>query len=121
MVRRRSRCERRKKREEEEKGKEEGKEVESLSFASALSPSHAPGFAAIVQMMRPGDRWECQVPPYLAYGPQGKLQPNGDILIPPNASLQFDIHLKSVVRIPEGSVNNAWKAFDDELARGVKM
>jgi FKBP-type peptidyl-prolyl cis-trans isomerase len=61
-----------------------------------------PGMSAVLQLMRPGDRWRVTMPPYLAYGPGRPLtaplpgaagqaiQKHG---IPPNATLIFDVEL----------------------------
>jgi len=61
-----------------------------------------PGMGAVLQLMRPGDRWRVTMPPYLAYGPGRPLtapapgapaqaiQKHG---IPPNATLIFDVEL----------------------------
>jgi FKBP-type peptidyl-prolyl cis-trans isomerase len=58
--------------------------------------------SAVLQLMRPGDRWRVTMPPYLAYGPGRPLttptpgapaqaiQKHG---IPPNATLIFDVEL----------------------------
>jgi FKBP-type peptidyl-prolyl cis-trans isomerase len=65
-----------------------------------------PGMSAVLQLMRPGDRWRVTMPPYLAYGPgrpytppaagapAQAIQKQG---IPPNATLIFDVELVGIV------------------------
>ena len=59
-----------------------------------------PGFSALVQRMRPGDRWRFTIPAYLAYGPEGKrLTPSERNLkrdVPPDSILIFDVELVSI-------------------------
>jgi FKBP-type peptidyl-prolyl cis-trans isomerase len=52
-----------------------------------------PGWVIALQLMRPGDRWELVVPPELAYGEKGA----GQGVIPPNATLIFDVELVSIL------------------------
>jgi FKBP-type peptidyl-prolyl cis-trans isomerase len=52
-----------------------------------------PGWTVALQLMRPGDHWELTVPPEMAYGAQGA----GGGVIPPNATLVFDMELVSIV------------------------
>jgi len=52
------------------------------------------GWAEALRMMRPGDRWMLRLPPHLLYGAEG------DGLIPPNASVTFEIALDRVIVIP---------------------
>jgi FKBP-type peptidyl-prolyl cis-trans isomerase len=51
-----------------------------------------PGWVVALQLMRPGDHWELVVPPEMAYGAQG-----AGAVIPPNATLVFDMELVSIV------------------------
>ena len=51
-----------------------------------------PGWVVALQLMRPGDHWELIVPPEMAYGATGA----GGV-IPPNATLVFDMELVSIV------------------------
>jgi FKBP-type peptidyl-prolyl cis-trans isomerase FkpA len=51
-----------------------------------------PGFSEGLQMMRQGARYSFRIPPELAYGPEGA----GGV-IPPNATLDFDVTLQRVV------------------------
>jgi FKBP-type peptidyl-prolyl cis-trans isomerase len=62
-----------------------------------------PGMSAVLQLMRPGDRWRVTMPPYLAYGPGRPLtaaasaqtvQKQG---IPPNSTLVFDVELVGII------------------------
>lgn len=59
-----------------------------------------PGFSALVQLMRPGDRWEFRIPGYLGYGRDGKKMASGDGSlrreIPADAALVFDVELVGV-------------------------
>ena len=59
-----------------------------------------PGFSALVQLMRPGDRWRMTIPGYLAYGRTGKRFTPGDPTmkqdVPPDSTLIFDTELVSV-------------------------
>lgn len=63
-----------------------------------------PGFAAIVQLMRPGDVWQVSVPAYLALGHAGLRQaPAGATAklltpIPPNSPLEMRIEMVAVIR-----------------------
>jgi FKBP-type peptidyl-prolyl cis-trans isomerase len=50
-----------------------------------------PGWAEALKLMKPGEKWEIYVPPYLAYGEAG-FPP----VIPPNALLIFEIELVGV-------------------------
>lgn len=52
------------------------------------------GWVEALAMMKPGDRWMVYIPPDLAYGEQGT--PGGPI--PPNAALQFEVELISVMQ-----------------------
>ena len=60
-----------------------------------------PGFSALVQLMRPGDRWRFTIPSYLGYGHQGRrfTPPEATLKrdIPPDSMLIFDVELVSIV------------------------
>jgi FKBP-type peptidyl-prolyl cis-trans isomerase len=60
-----------------------------------------PGFSALVQLMRPGDRWRFTIPSYLGYGHQGRrFSPPEATLkrdIPPGSTLVFDVELVSIM------------------------
>ena len=60
-----------------------------------------PGFSALVQLMRPGDRWRFTIPPYLGYGHQGRrfTPPEATLKrdIPPGSTLIFDVELVSIM------------------------
>jgi FKBP-type peptidyl-prolyl cis-trans isomerase len=78
---------------------DDGKGLSSFGVKEVI-----PGMSAVLQLMRPGDRWRVTMPPYLAYGPGRPLtaptpgapaqaiQKHG---IPPNATLIFDVELVS--------------------------
>lgn len=59
-----------------------------------------PGFSALVQLMRPGDRWQFKIPAYLGYGHPGRAftPPEANLKrdIPPDSTLVFDVELVSV-------------------------
>ena len=59
-----------------------------------------PGFSALIQLMRPGDRWRFTIPPYLAYGSEGRrfTPPEATLKrdIPPGSTLVFDVELVSI-------------------------
>jgi len=59
-----------------------------------------PGFSALVQLMRPGDRWRFTIPAYLGYGHQGRrFTPPEETLkrdIPPASTLIFDVELVAI-------------------------
>jgi len=60
-----------------------------------------PGFSALVQLMRPGDRWRFTIPAYLGYGHQGRRFVPPEVTlkhdIPPGSELIFDVELVSIV------------------------
>jgi FKBP-type peptidyl-prolyl cis-trans isomerase FklB len=59
-----------------------------------------PGFSALVQLMRPGDRWRFIIPAYLGYGDLGRrYAPPEDTLkrdVPPASTLVFDVELVAI-------------------------
>jgi len=59
-----------------------------------------PGFSALVQLMRPGDRWRLTIPSYLGYGREGRRHrpPEATLKrdVPPDATLVFDVELVAV-------------------------
>ena len=59
-----------------------------------------PGFSALVQLMKPGDRWRFTIPAYLGYGYQGRrfVPPEATLKrdIPPDSTLIFDVELVSI-------------------------
>ena len=61
-----------------------------------------PGFSALVQLMRPGDRWRLTIPSYLGYGSQGRrygtAEANLKRDIPPDSELVFDVELVSIAK-----------------------
>jgi FKBP-type peptidyl-prolyl cis-trans isomerase len=77
---------------------DDGKGLSSFGVKEVI-----PGMSAVLQLMRPGDRWRVTMPPYLAYGPGRPLttpastqtvQKQG---IPPNATLVFDVELVGII------------------------
>ena len=78
---------------------EDGKGLSTFGVKEVI-----PGMSAVLQLMRPGDRWRVTMPPYLAYGPGRPLtaaasaqtvQKQG---IPPDATLVFDVELVGIIR-----------------------
>ena len=63
-----------------------------------------PGFSALVQLMRPGDRWRFHLPAYLAYARTGKKFVLGDATmkadVPPDSDLTFDVELVRIEPAP---------------------
>lgn len=59
--------------------------------ASFSLQSIIPGWQEVLQLMKPGDKWEVVLPPELAYGDKGTGQ-----IIGPNEVLLFDIELLEV-------------------------
>lgn len=63
-----------------------------------------PGVSALLQLMRPGDRWRMTLPSYLAYGMRGRpFGPHESTLkrsVPPDSTLVFDMELVSTVPAP---------------------
>ena len=59
-----------------------------------------PGFSALVQLMRPGDRWRFFLPSYLAYGAPGRQhippEPTLKRNVPPDSDLIFDVELVAI-------------------------
>ena len=60
-----------------------------------------PGFSALVQLMRPGDRWRFTIPAYLGYGHQGRRFTPPEVTlkrdIPPGSKLIFDVELVGIM------------------------
>ena len=60
-----------------------------------------PGFSALVQLMRRGDRWRFILPSYLAYGREGRRYGPGEATlkrdIPPDSMLTFDVELVEIL------------------------
>ena len=60
-----------------------------------------PGFSALVQLMRPGDRWRMTIPAYLAYGRLGRRYTPADVTlkrdVPPDSLLVFDTELVEII------------------------
>lgn len=53
-----------------------------------------PGWVEALQLMPTGSKWKLTIPTDLAYGPAG----GGDGLIPPNATLVFELELLDIVK-----------------------
>ena len=60
-----------------------------------------PGFSALIQLMRPGDRWRMTIPAYLAYGRLGRRYTPADVTlkrdVPPDSQLIFDTELVEII------------------------
>lgn len=73
-----------------------GAEPSTFSVRSVI-----PGFSALVQLMRPGDRWRFFIPAYQAYGHAGRrfIPPEETLKrdIPPGSELTFDVELVGIV------------------------
>ena len=82
----------------------------STSASEGAAPSRfsvrtvIPGFSALVQLMRPGDRWRFTIPSYLGYGHQGRrfTPPEATLKrdIPPDSTLIFDVELVAITPTP---------------------
>ena len=73
-----------------------GAEPSTFSVRSVI-----PGFSALVQLMRPGDRWRFMIPAYLGYGYAGRrfTPPEANLKrdIPPDSDLIFDVELVAIM------------------------
>ena len=88
-------------------GRLEGGQVFSTSAGEGTQPTVfpvqtvIPGFSALVQLMRPGDRWRFTLPSYLAYGREGRRYGYAETTlkrdIPPDSTLIFDVELVEIV------------------------
>lgn len=88
-------------------GRLEDGSIFSTSAANGAQPSTfavrtvIPGFSALVQLMRPGDRWRLTIPAYLGYGHQGRRFTPPELTlkrdIPPESELVFDVELVAIV------------------------
>ena len=60
-----------------------------------------PGFSALIQLMRPGDRWRMTIPAYLGYGRLGRRHSPADVTlkrdVPPDSLLVFDTELVEII------------------------
>lgn len=54
------------------------------------------GWMEALQLMKVGDKWQLFVPAELAYEEHGQQDPRGNMIVPPNATLIFDIELLGV-------------------------
>ena len=55
-----------------------------------------PGWVEGIMSMKVGGKRTLIVPPQLAYGEEGITAENGDVVIPPNATLQFKVELLNI-------------------------
>jgi FKBP-type peptidyl-prolyl cis-trans isomerase FklB len=73
-----------------------GAEPSTFSVRSVI-----PGFSALVQLMRPGDRWRFMIPAYLGYGHAGRrfTPPEANLKrdIPRDSDLIFDVELVAIM------------------------
>ncbi|PIR82565.1 peptidylprolyl isomerase [Candidatus Kaiserbacteria bacterium CG10_big_fil_rev_8_21_14_0_10_59_10] len=67
-----------------------------LVFTLGVDPL-IPGFQIGVNGMREGGRRIVSIPPELAYGAEGVVDAEGNVLIPANATLIFEIQLLAVM------------------------
>ena len=68
----------------------------SLFTFTIGSPGAITGFSEGVNGMKVGGRRRLSIPPALGYGAAGQSDGNGGYIIPPNATLLFDVYLVSV-------------------------
>ncbi|MGB1612390.1 MAG: FKBP-type peptidyl-prolyl cis-trans isomerase [Arenicellales bacterium] len=73
-----------------------------------------PGWDIGIKGMRPGGQRTLTIPPELAYGKKGA----GNV-IPPNATLRFEVKLLSVTPPPFQNISN--KELDEKLANGLTV
>lgn len=73
-----------------------------------------PGWELGITGMKAGGKRTLVIPPELAYGPRGA----GDV-IPPNATLTFDVELVAVEPPPFESIDSA--QLEEKLERGIKL
>jgi len=59
-------------------------------------PSPIEGWVIALQYMKKGDKWEIWIPARLAYGESGSSDSSGNITIPPNSTLVFEIEIVNV-------------------------
>ena len=75
--------------------------VDAEIIASDPNRTVIPGFSALVQLMRPGDRWRFAIPAFLGYGHEGRrfIPPEATLKrdVPPNSDLKFDVELVAIV------------------------
>jgi FKBP-type peptidyl-prolyl cis-trans isomerase FklB len=91
-------------------GRLEDGSIFSTSSADGMEPTRfsvrtvIPGFSALVQLMRPGDRWRFTIPGYLGYGHEGRrfTPPEATLRrdIPPGSTLIFDVEWSQSSRRP---------------------
>jgi FKBP-type peptidyl-prolyl cis-trans isomerase len=91
-------------------GRLEDGSIFSTSAEDGMGPTRfsvrtvIPGFSALVQLMRPGDRWRFTIPGYLGYGHEGRrfTPPEATLRrdIPPGSTLIFDVELVSIEPTP---------------------
>lgn len=62
-----------------------------------------PGFQIGINGMREGGERRIAVPPEFAYGNQDVKDPEGNIIIPANSTIIFDVRLISVTPAPEAT------------------
>ncbi len=70
----------------------ESKELQSINIERVI-----PGWKEGLQLMSKGAKFQFFIPPNLAYGEQG-INQGGNVIIPPNAVLEFEVELISIER-----------------------
>lgn len=82
----------------------EGKLLDGTTFDKSTQPvpmpvaGLVPGFSEALKLMAKGEKIRAWIPAALAYGPEEQRDGDGKVVIPANATLQFDIELVGVRR-----------------------
>ena len=86
------------------------------------------GWSEALQLMKKGAKWELYIPSDLAYGPNG--MPRGNVPIPPNSVLIFDVELVDIIPTPTPPLPAAQQPVTsdiikvpsaEELKKGAKI
>lgn len=89
----------------------EGKLIDGTVFDSSYrhgQPASFPldrvikGWTEALQLMKVGDKWKLFIPSDLAYEEAGRQDQQGRVIIPPNATLVFEVELLGIEKGPKG-------------------